>query len=100
MAFVAVVVVLSPEFVRKKSPMEELEILLARHRADPRSVLVLPVWYGIDYQRVCNLEAGYHSEEWVGGQAKPAPDVLARWAKTVRELLNTTAVRDDQVGRT
>ena len=94
----AVVVVLSPEFVRKQCPMEELEILLARQRADTGSVRVLPVWYGITYQQCCNLEAVYSSKEhWVGGEEKPAPDVLARWASTVRELLKTTAVRDDQV---
>ena len=94
----AVVVVLSPEFVRKRCPMEELEILLARQRAEPGSVRVLPVWYGITYQQCCDLEAVYELEEnWVGGEPKPAPNVLAHWAGTVRELLKTTAVRDDQV---
>ena len=39
-------------------------------------------------------------QRWVGGELKPAPDVLARWAKTVQELLKTTAMRDDQVRKT
>ena len=78
--------------------MKELDILLARQRADPGSVCVLPVWYGVTCQQCCDLEAVYHSEEWVGGEPKPSPDILKRWATTVRELLNTTAVRDDQVG--
>lgn len=80
--------------------MEELAILLTRQRADPGSVRVLPVWYGITYQQCCDLEAVYEIEEnWVGGEHKPAPNVMAHWAGTVRELLKTTAVRDDQVGR-
>lgn len=94
------VVVLSPEFVRKACPMKELEILLARQRADPGSVRVLPVWHGISYQHCSDLEAVYASEEWACGAPRPAQDVLARWAQTVRELLKTTAVRDDQVGQT
>ena len=96
--FLAVVVVLSPEFLRKKYPMMELDILLARQRADPGSVRVLPVWYNVTYQQCCNLQTVYHSEKWVGGELKPAQDVLDRWANTVRELLNTPAVRDEEVG--
>ena len=80
--------------------MKELDILLARQRAALGNVRVLPVWYKVNYQQCCDLEAAYHSEEWAGGEPKPAPDVLERWATTVRELLNTTAVRDDQVGMT
>ena len=95
----AVVVVLSPEFVRKEYPMKELEILLARQRSDPESVRVLPVWYEVNYQQCCNLEVVYCSEEWVGGEKKPAQNVLDHWAKTVRELLHTTAVKDEQVGK-
>ena len=78
--------------------MKELEILLARQRADPGTVRVLPVRYGITYRQCCNLQTVYHGEKWVGGELKPAQDVLDRWANTVRELLSTTAVRDDQVG--
>ena len=77
--------------------MEELEISLARQRTEPGSVRVLPVWYGITYQQCYNLEAVYNSEEWIGGEVKPAPNVLARWAMAVRELLELSAIRDDQV---
>ena len=91
------VVVLSPEYVRKNCPMEELELLLARQRAAPGSVRVVPVWYKLNEQQCSDLEAAYHSEEWVGREPKPGPDVLRRWADVVRELSKTTAVRDDQV---
>ena len=61
MTFLAAVVVLSPEYVRKECPMEELEILLARQRSDQGGVHVLPVWYGVNYQQCCDLEAVYKS---------------------------------------
>ena len=89
-----VVVVLSPEFVRKKCPMEELEIIISRK---PGSFCLLPVWYGITYKQCSNLSASYSTEPWVGGEDKPAPSVLQHWAGNVKRLLDTVAVRDDQV---
>lgn len=77
--------------------MMELEILLERKRADADSVCVLPVWYGINYKQCRDLEAAYYGQEWVGGEQMPSAEVLAHWAKTVRDLLEITAVRDDQV---
>ena len=79
--------------------MEELKILLARQRDDLDSVCVLPVWHGIEYQQCCSLERVYDTEVWVGGEPKPAQQDLLQWAKTARELLQTTAVREDQVGQ-
>ena len=92
------VVVLSPEYVRKQYSMRELDILLARHRADPGSVRMLPVLQGINFRQCNNLEEDYYTKDWVGVEQMPTPDVLAHWASSVRELLKTSAVSDDQVG--
>ena len=90
----AVVVVLSPEYVRKRNAMLELEILLARPRS---SFYLLPVWLGISYEQCADLATGYENDNWVGGKEKPAAVALTHWAGLLRQLLRTAAKRSDQV---
>ena len=92
----AIVVVLSSDFVRKRDPMEELALLLKRKRQD-QSFRLLPVLYGITYEQCTSLPEGYHSERWVLKGNKPGEDVLQQWAAAVQDLLEITAVREDQV---
>ena len=88
---------MSPEYVRDVHCMTELEVVLARQRTDPDTVTVVPVFYGISFQQCSDLEAVYCSQEWLGSEPKPGPVVLAGWAQTIRELLRSVAVREDQV---
>ena len=89
-------VVLSTDFVRKRYPMEELALLLKRKRED-QGFRLLPVLYGITYEQCTSLPQGYHTDEWGLKGGKPADDILQGWAAAVEELLNITAVREDQV---
>ena len=92
----AVVVVLSPDFVRKRCPMLELETLLKRDRS---SFCLLPVWHGITYQQCVELETGYTHDPWVGNEEKPDLETLERWAGTVKQLLDTVMIRDNKVSK-
>ena len=93
----AVVVVLSEEYVRKRHPMEELKLLVLRKRAKKDCFCLLPVLYGITYEQCSSLATEYHSEPWVGDADKPAKEILSQWADCVKELLEVTAIREDQV---
>ena len=92
----AVVLVLSSDFVRKRYPMEELALLLKRKRQE-QGFRLLPVLYGITYEQCRSLPEGYHSEDWVLKGDKPGENILQQWAAAVKELLDITAVRQDQV---
>ena len=83
--------------MRKQHPMEELKLLLERKRAEKDSCCLLPVLYGISFAQCCSLATGYHCEPWVGDDDKPTKQILEQWASRVRELLEVTAVRPDQV---
>ena len=93
----AAVVVLSKAYVRKQHPMMELQLLLKRKRAEKDSCCLLPVLYDITFAQCDSLATGYHCEPWVGKGDKPARQVLNEWAGFVRELLQVTTVREDQV---
>ena len=90
-------VVLSPEFVRKCYPMAELHALLKRKDKEKEDFRLLPVLYNINYGQCMSLRTGY-GEEWVGGEDKPAADVLEHWAAMVEKLLFITMYEQAQVG--
>ena len=90
------VVVLSPEFVRKPYPMAELRTLLERKHEEKESFRLLPVLYGITYEDCKCLSSGYH-KEWLKGEDKPAQGVLDQWAFMVNRLLSITAKHEAQV---
>lgn len=76
--------------------MEELTLLLKRKRQE-QDFRLLPVLYGITYEQCTSLPEDYHSDAWVIKGDKPGNDVLQQWAAAVQELLDITAVREDQV---
>ena len=92
----AVVVVLSPECVRKPYPMAELRTLLQR-KDEKGSCRLLPVLYGITYEQCMGLRTNYVNDKWWRLEDKPAADELERWASMVERLLCVTAKHEAQV---
>jgi hypothetical protein len=103
----AVVVVLSPDFVRKKWPMWELEAALARPPRDPAAaggggegepVTLLPVL--VDGLRVEDLGDAqrrlYGPGAWPSSRERPADDVLTAWAALLKRVSAIVCVREDQ----
>lgn len=79
--------------------MKELCFLLERKSREGEEFRLLPVLYGISYEQCMSLKGAYKSEPWVNTGSKPAPDVLELWARSVKQLLEITAKREDQVDR-
>ena len=79
---------ITPEYVRKQVPMEELQILLDNRRLQPNKAL-FAVFYGYDVDQCSDINAFralYDTERWVGGEEKPDNSKLDAWAKSVKEL--------------
>jgi hypothetical protein len=96
----AAVVVLSPEFVRKKFPMQELQTFLERKATAPNSIIIIPVFYQLTVEQCYDLEALYHSEPWPSSPGVPKVEdkgVLKAWAAAVKVLLETTGVKIEEV---
>jgi hypothetical protein len=94
------VVVLSPEFVRKKFPMRELGMFLERKAMDPGSIVIVPVFYKLSVEQCDDLEQLYDSEPWPTSPGVPKVEdrgVLKGWAADVKKLLEYTGVRLEQV---
>lgn len=90
----AVVVVLSREFVRKRHAMEMLSLVLECKRRKRDGCHLLPVLCDITLEQCMELPFGYNSEDWVGGEARPAAGVLLRWSDSVKRLLEFAAPCD------
>lgn len=114
---------ITPEFVRKKSPMGELRRLLQRQQlvdqppqsqdtAAPYEQQALPqkaskaifaVFHGLTVDQCSNYETIrllYDREEWVGGEDRPKEAaVLDAWAEDIVTLCRYCGVRPDQVVR-
>ena len=90
-------VVLSSGFVRERHPMQELAALLERKRR-VQGFCLLPVLYGITYGQCLNLAEGLNADVWTGSEERPSDEDLRERAAAVKELLDITAVREDQVG--
>jgi len=91
------VVLVSPEFVRKKHCMAELNILLRRWRAG--EVHLLPVLYGgLTVEDLSNMRQLYESQEWCVRE-KEIPDswILDAWAADVDALTGIAVIRRDEV---
>jgi hypothetical protein len=96
----AAVVVLSPEFVRKKFPMRELAIFLERKARDPGSIVIVPVFHELTVEQCDNLEQLYASEPWPTSPGVPQvadTGVLQGWATDGKKLLEYAGVRLEQV---
>lgn len=92
---------ITPEYVRKRVPMRELQILLENRSSQPRKAL-FAVFYGYDVEQCWDFKAFralYDTEPWVGGEEKPDDSVLDAWAKSVEELCQYCGVRQDQVSK-
>ena len=88
----------SPEFVRKRATMRELQILLDNRRSQPGNA-IFPVLYGYNVEQCWDFNtfrALYDTELWVGGEDMPDDSVLDAWAKNVNELCEYCGVRQDQ----
>jgi hypothetical protein len=95
----AAVVVLSPEFVRKKYPMRELRIFVERKARDP-SFVIIPVFYKLTVEQCSNLNQLYVSEPWPTSPGVPRVAdmaVLEGWAEDVRKLLDSTGAKIEEV---
>jgi hypothetical protein len=118
-----VVVVLSKEFISKKYPMEELQLLLhwrdaaeknaqdaAQDTAQERGVVsakLLPVFYDMSYEELGKQVAVY--QKAAAGQMPQqelrkqiwAADVdkLGQWVEDLKKLGGVTGLRKDQVCR-
>jgi hypothetical protein len=104
----AVVVVLSPDFVRKKWPMRELEAALARPLRDPGAtgggggegepVTLLPVL--VDGLRVEDLGDAqsrlYGPRVWPSSRERPRDEVLTAWAALLKRVSAIVCMREDQ----
>jgi hypothetical protein len=101
---VAAVVVLSPEFVQRQQPMEELQIFLDRKAANLSSIAIIPVFMsGLTAKRCDDLEGLYHSQPWPEGlhqlSGQERAESLEKWAAAVKQLsLQPTVVKSEQVG--
>jgi hypothetical protein len=99
---IAAVVVLSPEFVRKKYTMLELKVFLERKARDPRSIVIIPVFLGLTVEQCYNLEQLYDSEPWPTSPSMPTVEkaVLQGWAADVKRILECTGVKIEEVSVT
>jgi hypothetical protein len=99
---IAAVVVLSPEFVRKKYTMLELKMFLERKAKDPDSIVIIPVFLGLTVEQCYNLEQLYDSEPWPTSPSMPTVEkaVLQGWAADVKQILISTGVKIEEVSVT
>jgi hypothetical protein len=119
---VAVVVVLSSAFIRKKYPMEELQLLLEWQRRGSQAVL-LPVFHQLNYQELSKTveryqalpggdpkEGGQQQQWWwdlaglLGLMTAMEEDgseqqmtMMQQWVKDLKEVQHITGFRNDQV---
>jgi hypothetical protein len=94
------VVVLSPEFVRKKFTMRELAIFLERKARDPSSIVIIPVFYELTVEQCGNLEQLYNSEPWPTSPGVPQVadrGLLKGWAEALKQLLGSTGAKIEEV---
>jgi hypothetical protein len=93
------VVVLSPEFVRKKYPMQEVNMFLERKARAPDSIVIIPVFHELTVEQCNNLEQLYSSEPWPISPSIPEVDkeVLKGWAADVQKMLECTGVKIEEV---
>jgi hypothetical protein len=99
---IAAVVVLSPEFVRKKYTMLELKMFLERKARDPHSMVIIPVFLGLTVEQCYNLEQLYDSNPWPTSPSMPTVEraVLQGWAADVKQILESTGVKIEEVSVT
>jgi hypothetical protein len=93
-----VVLILSQEFISKKYPMEELQLLLEWRRAEGSKMKLLPVFYAINYETL-----GEKVKEYKSAAAGSSAEQLLRrqqWVEDLQGLQGITGLRKDQVGRT
>jgi hypothetical protein len=96
------VVVLSPEFVRKKCTMLELKMFLERKARDLDSIVIIPVFHELTVEQCYNLEQLYDSEPWPTSSSIPTVEkaVLQGWAADVKQMLEFTGVKIEEVSVT
>ena len=110
----AVVLVLSPHFIRKKHPMAELRRALDRQLQQPAGTaearqqqqqqqVLCPVFHSITFDECSSssFRQLYEQQPWESfklQEPKPAKDMLDRYAKDIADLCTITALRLDQVG--
>ena len=109
----AVVLVLSPHFIRKKHPMAELRRALDRQvqqaaagsaeTQQQQHQFLCPVFHSITVEECCSsgFRQVYERKPWTSfklQEPKPPADVLDRYAKDIQELCTITGLCQDQVG--
>ena len=111
MRCIAVVLVLSPQFIRKKHPMAELRKALARQRQQQvdnveeeqqQQQLLCPVFHSISVEECCSsgFRQLYEQQPWESfdlQEPKPAADVLDAYAQDIAKLCTIAGLRQDQV---
>jgi hypothetical protein len=94
---VAVVLILSKEFVSKKYPMEELQLLMAWQKEGSPARL-LPVLYHITFEELNEKVEEYKAALLSGGGVEGDEQCrLEQWVQDLTDLQRHTAFRKDQV---
>jgi hypothetical protein len=86
------VLILSEDFISKKYPMEELQLLLARNR---QGVKLMPVFYDVLWENLSAKADRYKIEAGEAGTEDPA--LKLQWYHDLQELKRITGFRPDQV---
>jgi hypothetical protein len=101
----AAVLVLSPEFIRKKAPMQELRRTLEKQKqpGGPKQQQVCPIYHTLSIEECCrsDFRQQYDIQPWESfNLPEPKPDAatLDGYARDIGELCKITGLRQDQVG--
>jgi hypothetical protein len=99
-----VVLVLSPEFVRKKHPMAELQKALEKQKepGGPEKQQLCPIYYTLSIDDCCksSFREEYDLKPWEDFNLRePKPDgaTLDGYARDIADLCKITGLRQDQV---
>ena len=90
----AVVLLLSQEFISRRYPMEELQLLLEWRRQGSKAHL-LPVYYSLTYDDLGTAIEKYGREARESSEAEQLPKT--QWVKDLERLQGITGIRMDQV---
>ena len=100
----AVVIVLSPEFVRERHPMGELHMALETQKCPggPQRQQLCPLFYSLSVDNCSrsDFREQYDLQPWDSlglKEPKPEPEVLDSYAKDIKELCTLVGLPEAQV---
>jgi hypothetical protein len=98
----AAVIVLTKEFAAKWAPMEELKIFLSRHVDPQDSLVIVPVLPQDGWECFEQVEEQVYQamdqvpQSWPNGN-RPDDSTRGEWAERIKQLVDITCLRGDQV---